>query len=59
LSLKKFLQKLLKELPKNFTENSILGDLGEVLNDKQKSRVKKQLLKETTQQIKNFLASKN
>lgn len=58
LSLHKFLQKLVKVLPKHFSENTILKDLWEVLNDKQKSRVKNHLLAETTQQIKNFLSSK-
>jgi len=57
LSTKKFLQNLVKELPKHFTENSVLTGLGEVLDDKQKLWVKKHLLKETIAQIKKFLAN--
>lgn len=58
VSLAKFLKELIKELPKHFTENSILTGLGEVLTAKQKSWVKNHLLSETIDQIKKFLASK-
>lgn len=58
LSLSEFLQKLIKILPKKFKENTVLKDLWEVLSDKQKSRVKKNLVKESIQQIKTFLSSK-
>lgn len=54
---KKFLQKLTKELPKHFTDNSMLTGLGEVLNDKQKTWVKNHLLSETIKQIQQFLSS--
>lgn len=46
LASKIFFQQLIKKLPNNFTENSILAGLGEVLTDRQKIRAKKSLLKE-------------
>ncbi len=52
LPLKKFLQKLVKELPKHFKENSVLSGLGEVLDEKQKSWVKKHLLDEVVSLLK-------
>jgi len=55
LSTKVLLQKLVKELPTKFTENSILTGLGEVLDDKQKVWVKKHLLIETIKEIKKSL----
>lgn len=55
LNTKNFLQKLTKELPKHFTENSVLTGLGEILDDKQKLRVKKSLLKDTIKKIKEYI----
>ena len=57
LTTKKFLQKLIKDLPSHFTENTILTGLGEVLTDKQKSRVKKSLLHEVIKLLKKYAAS--
>jgi len=51
LSTRELLQKLIKELPIKFTENSLLTGLGEVLDDKQKVWVKKHLLTETINEI--------
>ncbi len=55
LTSKKFLQKLIKELPNYFTATTVLTGLGEVLDSKQKNRVKKHLLVETIHQINTFL----
>ncbi len=55
LNTKKFLQQLTKDLPKHFTENSVLTGLGEILDDKQKLRVKKFLLKDTIEKIKTHI----
>ena len=55
LNTKKFLQQLTKELPKHFTENNVLTGLGEILDDKQKLRVKKCLLKDTIKKIKIYI----
>jgi predicted nucleotidyltransferase component of viral defense system len=55
LTTKKFLQKLIKELPNYFTATTVLTGLGEVLDSKQKNRVKKYLLVETIHQINTFL----
>ncbi len=59
LSTNDFLHKFIDDLPNNFTESSILSGLGEVLDDKQKSRVKKSLLLETINQINNFLSKQS
>lgn len=58
LSTNDFLHKLIDDLPNNFTESSILSGLGEVLDDKQKNRVKTSLLKETIDQINFYKSSK-
>ncbi len=58
LSLKDFLQNLLQQLPKHFTENNVLIGLGELLTDKQKIWAKKNLLTETIHQINNYLSLK-
>ncbi|HRX63529.1 MAG TPA: nucleotidyl transferase AbiEii/AbiGii toxin family protein [Candidatus Absconditabacterales bacterium] len=55
LTVKEFLGKLIKELPNQFRENTILSGLGEVLNNKQKHRVKKYLLSETIEYLENYL----
>lgn len=57
LSAKKFIQNLIKELPSHFTGNTILAGLGEVLTEKQKSRVKKSLLDEVIKLLKKYNAS--
>jgi predicted nucleotidyltransferase component of viral defense system len=49
---------LIQELPKHFTENSVLAGLGEVLTDKQKSRVKAHLLDKTLALLKQYLQEK-
>lgn len=55
LNTKDFLQQLTKDLPKHFTENSVLTGLGEILDEKQKLRVKKSLLKDTIEKIKTHI----
>lgn len=57
LGTKKFLQKLIKDLPSKFAENTILAGLGEVLTDKQKAWVKKHLLDEVIKLLKKYTAS--
>lgn len=57
LPINKFLQKLMKALPNHFAENTILAGLGEVLTDKQKTRVKKNLLDEVMKLLKKQSAS--
>jgi predicted nucleotidyltransferase component of viral defense system len=57
-SSKELIHKLLPELPKHFTENSVLAGLGEVLTDKQKTRVKQNLLDETIALLKQYITEK-
>lgn len=57
LTTAKFIQKLINDLPKYFAENTILAGLGEVLTEKQKSRVKKSLLDEVVKLLKRYNAS--
>jgi predicted nucleotidyltransferase component of viral defense system len=57
-SSKELIHKLLPELPKHFTENSVLAGLGEVLTDKQKTRVKQNLLDETIALLKHYITEK-
>ena len=47
----------MKALPNHFAENTILAGLGEVLIDKQKTRVKKNLLDEVMKLLKKQSAS--
>ncbi|MDR3169260.1 MAG: nucleotidyl transferase AbiEii/AbiGii toxin family protein [Candidatus Peribacteria bacterium] len=55
ISTPKFIKKLISELPKYFTENSVLAGLGDVLTDQQKARVKPHLLNETIVVLKQYL----
>ncbi|MDR0650608.1 MAG: nucleotidyl transferase AbiEii/AbiGii toxin family protein [Candidatus Peribacteria bacterium] len=56
-SLKALISELITTLPKHFTENSVLAGLGEVLTDKQKSRVKHHLLNETIALLQQYVES--
>lgn len=52
---KELIRKLIEELPKHFTENSVLAGLGDVLTDKQKARVKPHLLDETIALLEQYI----
>jgi hypothetical protein len=47
LTIHEILMSLIKKIPVHYRRNTILFQLGEVLTDKQKSRVKTQLIHET------------
>ena len=57
-SSRELIRKLVSELPKHFTENSVLAGLGDVLTDKQKARVKPHLLRETIGLLKQYIKEK-
>lgn len=53
-SSKELIHNLISELPKHFTENSVLAGLGDVLTDQQKARVKPHLLNETIELLEQY-----
>ncbi len=56
LSLKDFIEYLISEIPKKFASNTIIHQIGEVLDtDKKKARVKKHLVNETKQLLSLYL----
>ena len=54
-SLKEWIQYLIKHIPTKFSENTILHQLWEVLEDHQKGRVKKELIEDTIKRLQEYL----
>jgi predicted nucleotidyltransferase component of viral defense system len=54
-TLEQWISTIIKEIPKRFQENTILHQLWEVLDTKQKPRVKKHLADETVKLLQHYL----
>jgi predicted nucleotidyltransferase component of viral defense system len=58
LSLQSLITHIIKELPQQYAEDTILAGMGDVLTEQQKSRVKAHLVDESSKQLERYLKNR-